>query len=169
LLKRFLRILALKHIYKRGSFGFFFWPLPTPSNHDVNYLDSNYVKELSCTSNLFWISGSWDNFQIVRHYFCMFVIICNYFPFKKDMVLYLDKIEFPSCKGDLNQVWKKYVYWFRRSFFFPYGHVKLVFPYRDPIHPLGTMILIILNLHRIRRFSYKPQLFWPSGCLKEDF
>ena len=53
---------------------------------------------------------------------------------------------------------------------FPYiFKCKTLIPYCGHIVTLGVMIWTNLNLHYIRKLSYKFQLFWPSGSWEEDF
>jgi hypothetical protein len=42
-----------------------------------------YVRKISCKSELFWLSGSLEDSEITPHYFC------DYIPFEEDLVLYL--------------------------------------------------------------------------------
>jgi hypothetical protein len=43
---------------------------------------------------------------------------CNYLPFEDDLALYLNKLESPSPKDYLYQVWLNLACWFWRRFFF---------------------------------------------------
>jgi hypothetical protein len=43
-----------------------------------------------------------------------FLHFCDYLPFEEDMALYLNKLEFPSPKGNLYQICLKLAYWFWR-------------------------------------------------------
>jgi hypothetical protein len=55
------------------------------------------------------------------------------------------------------------------DFFFNINTCKYGFPYCGPSRPPGTMMWTILNMHYIRKLSYKYDLFWLSGSWKEDF
>ena len=55
-----------------------------------------------------------------------------------------------------------------KKIFFNINICKYGFPYCGPSRPPGTM-LTILNLHYIRQFSCKYDLFWLSGSGEEDF
>ena len=58
----------------------------------------------------------------LRRFFFNFVNVfsplCNYLPLKKSRVLYLNKLESPSHKDGLCQVWLKLGQWFLRRRFF---------------------------------------------------
>jgi hypothetical protein len=45
-----------------------------------------------------------------------FLLFCNYLPFEEDLALYLNKLEFPSSKDNLYQVWLNLACWFWRRF-----------------------------------------------------
>ena len=63
-----------------------------------------------------WLSGSWEeDFLISSKYFP-----CNYLPLKKGGDLHLYKLESPSPKDALWQVWLKLVDWFWRKRFFKF-------------------------------------------------
>jgi hypothetical protein len=53
------------------------------------------------------------------------------------------------------------IFWWLWRWFSP--TCKYCFPIVAPPNPLGTMIWTDLNLHYIRKLSYKYELFWLSG------
>ena len=61
-----------------------------------------------------WSSGSWeeDFFNFVN----VFSLFCNYLPLGKGRALHWNKLESPSLKNVLCQVWLKLVQWFLRRF-----------------------------------------------------
>ena len=72
-----------------------------------------------------WLSGSWEeDFLISSIYFCYFVIIS---PWKKAGALLWTKLESPSPKDALCQVWLKLDQWFLRRRFFNFVNVFLLF------------------------------------------
>ena len=58
-----------------------------------------------------WLSASGEDLKILWKYFCYFGIIS---PFKKGMTLHLNKIDSPSPKNALWEVWLKLARWFLR-------------------------------------------------------
>ena len=76
----------------------------------------------------------------------------NYLPFENGWVLYLNKIEFPSPKYALCQVWSKLVQWFWRRFF---NFVNVFSPFRNylPLEKSGA-----LHLNKIESTSAKNAL-----------
>jgi hypothetical protein len=60
---------------------------------------------------------------------------CDYPPFEKDLALYLNKLEFPSCKNGLYLVWLKLTRCFILKDSFQYTHVKIASPLVAPPDP----------------------------------
>jgi hypothetical protein len=58
-----------------------------------------------------------------------FYIFCDYLPFLENLALYLNKLEFPSPKDNLYQVWLKLACWFWRKRFLKIFNVFLLFRY----------------------------------------
>jgi hypothetical protein len=56
-----------------------------------------------------------------------------------------------------------------KKIYFNISICKYGFPYCGPSRPPGTMMWTILNLHYIRKLSYKYDLFWLTGSGEEDF
>jgi hypothetical protein len=97
----------------------------------------------------------------------LFLHFCDYPPFEEDLDLYLNRLEFPSCKKCLYQVWLKLA----KRFFFPI-HVytcKNSFPSCPPTWPSRTIICMSLNLHYVRKLSCKYELFLLSGSQRKEF
>jgi hypothetical protein len=97
-----------------------------------------------------------------------FLHFCDYSPFDEDFDLYLNKLEFPSCKKCLYQVWLKLVRCFILKDFIQYTHVKIVPPLSPP-WPSGTIICTSLNLKYVRKLSCEYELFWLSGSQWKHF
>jgi hypothetical protein len=89
---------------------------PTPKAMILTYLILYYVRKLSCKFELFWLSGFWKENHMILPYFSIFVI--TYLPFEGNLTLYLNKLEFPSPKGELYQLWLKKDFFFKFSIFF---------------------------------------------------
>ena len=86
-------------------------PIQPPGAMILTNLNLHYVKKLPCKFELFW--------QVVlEKKIFQFLHFCDYFPFEEDLVLHLNKLEFPSPKNDLYQVWLKLACWFWRRRFF---------------------------------------------------
>jgi hypothetical protein len=86
----------------------------------------------------------------------LFSHFCDYTPLKMTW----PKLEFPSCKFGLNEVWLKLA---RR--FFPIYICKNGFPSCGP----STIICTSLNLHNVLKLSCKYEQFLLSGCRGEFF
>jgi hypothetical protein len=118
------------------------------------------IRKLSCKSEILWYCGVWE-ISKWPHF-------CDYPPFKEDYALHFNKLEFPSCKNGLYQVWSKLVRCVILKDSFQYSHVKIVSPLVAPPDPWG-IICTSLNLHDVRKLSCKFDLFWLSGSLGEKF
>ena len=86
----------------------------------------------------------WRRFQ---NYPTPFLHFCDYLPLEEDLALYLSKLEFPSPKDDLCQVWLKFAKWFwRRRFLkifsafslFRYNYLPLERGYPLPLYKLES-------------------------------
>jgi hypothetical protein len=62
-----------------------------------------------------------------------FLHFCDYPPFEENLVLYLNKIEFPSPKDNLYQVWLNLASWFWRRRFLKIFSAFLLFRYYLPL------------------------------------
>jgi hypothetical protein len=62
-----------------------------------------------------------------------FLHFCDYLPFKADLALYLNKLEFPIHKDNLYQVWLKLARWFWRRRSLKIFSVFLPFRYYLPL------------------------------------
>jgi hypothetical protein len=65
-------------------------------------------------------------------FFRRFLHFCNYFPLEEDLALYLNKLEFPSFKDKMYQVWLNLGSWLLRRFFKNFS-VFLLFCYYLPL------------------------------------
>jgi hypothetical protein len=83
---------------------FFYFSILTLRDHDIN-LNLHHVRKLSCKSKLFWSGSSSIDPSLSLHF-------CDYLHCEEDLALYLNKLEFPSPKNDLYQVWLKLACWF---------------------------------------------------------
>jgi hypothetical protein len=63
----------------------------------------------------------------------LFLHFCDYLSFEEDLALYLNKLEFPSPKNNLYQVWLKLACWFWRRWFLKIFNVFLLFRYYLPL------------------------------------
>jgi hypothetical protein len=82
---------------------------------------------------------------------------CDYLPFKEDLTLYLNKLEFPSTKDNLYQVWLILATWFCRRFNSVYFYsFAIISPWRrvipfiwtnlNPLHPRMSCAKVWLKL-----------------------
>jgi hypothetical protein len=58
---------------------------------------------------------------------------CDYLPFEEDLAFYLNKLEFPSSKDNVYQVWLNLASWFWRRRFLKLFNVFLLFLYYLPL------------------------------------
>ena len=65
--------------------------------------------------------------EILKILSMYFLSICCYLPLEKGMVLYLNKLEPPSPKDALCQVWLKLAPWLRKKRFFNFVNVFSLF------------------------------------------
>ena len=78
----------------------------------LNKLDSSSAKDTLCQVCLIFAQWFWRIrfFKFVN----IFSQFCNYLPLEKDGALHLNKLESPTHKDDLCQVWLKLAQWFWR-------------------------------------------------------
>jgi hypothetical protein len=62
-----------------------------------------------------------------------FLHFCDYLHFKNDLVIYLNKFNFPSSKDNLYHVWLKLAHWFYKYFLCIL--LLLLSPLREGCHP----------------------------------
>ena len=67
----------------------------------LTILNLHYIRQLSCKYDVFWLSGSGEDFFNEATPFLHF---CDYLPFEEDLALYLNNLESPLPKDDLCQV-----------------------------------------------------------------
>ena len=101
--------------------------------------------------------------------FNVFLLFPNYLPFEKGVALHLNKLESPSPKNALCQVWLKLAQWLRRRRFFNVFNVFLLFPNYLPLKKD-----VALHLNKLESPSPRDTLCqigrnWPSGSEEEDF
>ena len=89
----------------------------------LNKIESPSPKDALCQV---WLKlAQWFWRRRFLNFVNVFSLIRNYLPLEKDGALYLNKLETPSPKDALCQVWLKYAQWFwRRIFnvFLPFGN-----------------------------------------------
>jgi hypothetical protein len=83
----------------------------------------------------------------------LFLHFCDYPPFEEDLNLHLNKLEFPSCKIYLYQVWLKLARCFILKDSFQYTSVKIVSPLVSP-----NLTLRDHNLYKLKSALY--QIDW---------
>ena len=88
-----------------------------------------------------WLSGSGKRFLNFVNVFSLF---CNYLPLEKDWTLLLNKLESPSPKDALCQVWLKLAQWFWTISFLNFVNVFSLFHNYLPLEMGGA-----LNLNKL--------------------
>jgi hypothetical protein len=84
-------------------------------------------------SKSFHLNFSFSGLKIFEKKITPFWHFYNYLSFEEDLALYLNKVEFPSPKDNLYQVWVNLACWFWRRFFFLIFSVFLLFCYYLPL------------------------------------
>ena len=79
---------------------------------------------------------------VLKYYVKEFPLFCYYFPLEKGRGLHLNKLEFPSPKDDLCQVWLALVRRFWRRKFLNFIHIFSLF---CNYHPLEKGVVLHLN------------------------
>ena len=135
----------------------------------LNKLESPSPKDALCQVWLKLTQWFW------RRRFLNFVNVFsqfrNYLPLEKDGVLHLNKLESPSPKDALCQVWLKLAQWFWSSSFFNSVNVFSLFISLiiSPWKRAGPFIWTNLNPLHPRMLCTKFGWNWPSGSWEEDF
>ena len=103
----FVNVFSLFHNYL---------PLEKGGALHLNKFESPLSKDALCQV---WLKlAQWFLSRRILNFVNVFSLFCNYLPLKKSRVLYLNKLESPSPKDALCQVWLKLAQWFwRRGFF----------------------------------------------------
>ena len=114
-----------------------------------------------------WLSGSGEeDFIFSTMYFSLFR---NYLPLEKGGALHLNKLESPSPKDALCQVWLKITQWFWRRIFFMSSMYFHYFVIISPWKRAGPFIWRNLNPLHPRMLCAKFGWNWLSGSGEEDF
>ena len=71
--------------------------------------------------------------KIFLNFVNVFSLFRYYLPLEKGGALHLNKLESPSSKDDLSQVWLKLVQWIWRGRFLNFLHIVLLFRYYLPL------------------------------------
>jgi hypothetical protein len=93
----------------------------------------------------------------------LFLHFCDYPTLKR-----MHKLEFPSCKKCLYQIWLKLARSLILNDHLHYTNAKIV-SLCPPPWPSGTIICTSLNLHNVRKLWWKYELFWLSGSQGKIF
>ena len=114
-----------------------------------------------------WLSCSGEEnfFNFVNVY----SLFRNYLPLEKGGALHLNKLESPSPKDDLCQVWLKLAQWFCRRRFLNFVNVFSLFRNYLPFWKGGTLFWTKLNPHHSLILCAKIGWNWLSGSGEEDF
>ena len=102
-----------------------------------------------------------------KYFVHVFLLFRYYLPLEKGRGLHLKKLESPSSKDALCQVWIKLAQWFWRRFL-NFVNVFSLFPNYLPLEKGGALHLKKLESPSPRMFCAKFGWNWPSGS-GEDF
>ena len=105
----------------------------------MNKLESSSPKDALCQVWLKMAQWFWRRrfFNFVK----VFSLFRNYLPLEKGGVLHLNKLEFPSPKDALCQVWLKLAQWFWRRRFLNFINVFSLFRNYLPLEKVGALHL----------------------------
>ena len=104
---------------------------------------------------------------LIRRFFNfikVFSLFRNYLSLEKGRALNLNKLEFPSPKDAMCQVWLKFAQWFLRRRFLNFDNVYLLFHNYFPLKKGGPFIWTIFPGILCAKFGWN----WPSGSGEED-
>ena len=69
-------VLKKKIFFNINTYGFpYCGPSRPPGTMMLTILNLHYIRKLSCKYDLFWLSGSGEDFSMKPPHFCIFVII----------------------------------------------------------------------------------------------
>jgi hypothetical protein len=101
--------------------------------------------------------------------FNVFLLFCYYLPLEKGYPLLLNKLQSPSPKNDLCQVWLKLAQWFCRTRFSNDTIQFYSFVIISPLKRTWPFIWTNLNFLHPRILCTKVDSIWPIGSGEEDF
>ena len=103
---KFLNFVNLFSLFRK------YLPMKKDRALHLNKLESPSPKDALCQV---WLKlAQWFWRRRFLNFVNVFSLFRNYLPLEKDRSLYLNKLEFPSPKDALSQVWLKLVQWFWR-------------------------------------------------------
>ena len=120
-LLKFVNIFLLFHYYL---------PLKKGGAIHLNKLESSSPKNALCQVSL--NLALWLLRRKFLKFVNIFLLFRYYLPLEKGVALHLNKLESPSPKDALCQVWMKLTQWFLRGRFFNFVNVFLLFRYYLP-------------------------------------
>ena len=114
------RLIEILEFWRRGFFNFVdvfslfrnYLPLEKRGTLHLNKLESLHPRMLFAKFGWNWPSGSGD--KRFLNFVDVFSLFRNYLPLEKGGALHLNKLESPSPKNALCQVWLKLAQWFWR-------------------------------------------------------
>ena len=115
-----------------------------------------------------WLSGSGEE-DFFKKFFKVFSLVRNYLPLEKRGARHMNKLESPSPKDALCQVWLKLAQWFWRGRFLNFVNEFSLFRNYLPLEKGGPFIWTNLNPLHPRMLCAKFGWNWPSGSGEEDF
>ena len=145
--------------WRRGFFNFLnvfslfsnYLPLEKGGTLRLNKLESPSPKDAFCQV---WLKlAQWFWRRRFLNFVNVFSLFHNYLPLEKAGALYLNKLESPSPKDALCQVWLKLAQWFWRRRFFNFVNVFLLFRNYLPLEK-G----VALHLNKLESLSPKDAL-----------
>ena len=105
----------------------------------LNKIESHSPKAALC--QVCFKSAQWFRRRRFFNFVNVFSLFHNYLPLEKGGALHLNKLESPSPKDALCQVWLKLAQWFWRRRFFNFVNVFSLFHYYLPLEKSRALLL----------------------------
>ena len=150
--------------FLKSSMYFHFFVITSPWKREESFIKKNLN---SLLPRMICAKFGWRRFF---KFVSVFEQFRNYLNLEKYRALHLNKLESPSPKDALCQVWLKLaqLFW-RRSFFFKFVNNFRYFVIISPWKRAGPFIWTNLNPLHSRMLCDKFGWNWPSGSGEEDF
>ena len=155
--RRFLHFVNVFWLFRN------YLPLEKGGALHLNKFESPSPKDALCQV---WLKlAQWFLRRRFLNFVNVFSPFCNYLPLKKSRVLHLNKLESPSPKDALCQVWLKLAHWFWRRRFLKVVNLFLLFP---NYLPFGKSMALHLNKLESPspRGTFLARWFWWRRCEK---
>ena len=138
-------------------YWFFIWRNLNPYHPRMLSLCKDWLK----LAQWFWRRGIFNFVNVLS-------LFSNYLPLEKGGTLGMNKLESPSPKDALCQVWLKLAQWFWRRRFLNFVNVFSLFRYYLPLEKDGPFMWTNLNFLNQRMFYAKFRWNW-LNCTRKEY